>query len=573
MWGCILTDHVSQASFSVGYTAMKSDAVVHLAQWQYWWWFWFSFLWGFYYLTAAKVVRGHMLKFRPRIYTSYRSHGKWGDFLACIVPAIWCLNILTSSSFIMRLLEWQYELSLFNVRIRGRQWYWVYKFELRHIIDIASVPKNIGHNKWLVSLGNLFEVTDDYLHALSIRSTNPAFKNYWQNSLTVLVKMLGDSTYFLMPSKSKIDKKILNSIQILNTPHARDDFPIFINTNLTPSFLFDEYENNKNIISSHYKLYADSWAIQRAIQPTGRRRSLVEKITFFKLSVGYKLSALCGEYRIWNAFFKSKVEYVDNNGNIIQLFDGNRTARRTESKTTPIFITKNNQKLTGISSLNEDSWTPFKISYNRTHQILSRSPDNQNALVIKQKRIKENTPVPIKVLSEELDPLVAVKLRLVPTQPTLQASGFLRSLEIHTSSLYKLMFQSRKRDELMSVQLSRRLLRTQRTLILPSQANLTLITNSYDVVHSWFLPSLGLKMDCVPGRSTHHTFYIDSLGFFYGQCAEICGRYHHHMPIRLCMLPFEHFFVWWQHFGLPKVLNLSPQTQEDLLMEVSRFSW
>jgi hypothetical protein len=70
--------------------------------------------------------------------------------------------------------------------------------------------------------------------------------------------MLGDSTYFLMPSKSKIDKKILNSIQILNTPHARDDFPTFINTNLTPSFLFDEYENNKNIISSHYRLYSDS---------------------------------------------------------------------------------------------------------------------------------------------------------------------------------------------------------------------------------------------------------------------------------------------------------------------------
>jgi hypothetical protein len=35
MWGCILTDHVNQPNFSVGYTVMKSDAVVHLAQWQY----------------------------------------------------------------------------------------------------------------------------------------------------------------------------------------------------------------------------------------------------------------------------------------------------------------------------------------------------------------------------------------------------------------------------------------------------------------------------------------------------------------------------------------------------------
>jgi len=51
-------------------------------------------------------------------------------------------------------------------------------------------------------------------------------------------------------------------------------------------------------------------------------------------------------------------------------------------------------------------------------------------------------------------------------------------------------------------------------------------------------------MDCVPGRSTHHTFYVDNAGFYYGQCAEICGRYHHHMPIRVCALPFEHFLIW-----------------------------
>jgi heme/copper-type cytochrome/quinol oxidase subunit 2 len=102
---------------------------------------------------------------------------------------------------------------------------------------------------------------------------------------------------------------------------------------------------------------------------------------------------------------------------------------------------------------------------------------------------------------------------------------------------------NRHRSELVPVTLARRLLRTKRTLVLPAHVNLTLITNSYDVVHSWFVPGLGLKVDCVPGRSTHHTFYIDNIGFYYGQCAEICGRYHHHMPIRLCALPFEHFVV------------------------------
>ena len=52
---------------------------------------------------------------------------------------------------------------------------------------------------------------------------------------------------------------------------------------------------------------------------------------------------------------------------------------------------------------------------------------------------------------------------------------------------------NRHRSELVPVTLARRLLRTKRTLVLPAHVNLTLITNSYDVVHSWFVPGLGLK--------------------------------------------------------------------------------
>ena len=121
---------------------------------------------------------------------------------------------------------------------------------------------------------------------------------------------------------------------------------------------------------------------------------------------------------------------------------------------------------------------------------------------------------------------------------------------------------NRHRGELVPVNLARRLLRTKRTLVLPAHVNITLISNSYDVVHSWFIPGLGLKIDCVPGRSTHHSFYIDNVGFYYGQCAEICGRYHHHMPIRLCALNFEHFLVWWQKKGLRRLHRFSLLTDK-----------
>ena len=116
--------------------------------------------------------------------------------------------------------------------------------------------------------------------------------------------------------------------------------------------------------------------------------------------------------------------------------------------------------------------------------------------------------------------------------------------------------------------LAKRLLRTRRLLVLPTNINISLITNSFDVVHSWYIPGLGIKMDCIPGRSTHHTLHVDNAGFYYGQCAEICGRFHHHMPIRICALPFEHFLIWWYHYGLPYFLAGEGE-QRDLFIKNS----
>ena len=141
---------------------------------------------------------------------------------------------------------------------------------------------------------------------------------------------------------------------------------------------------------------------------------------------------------------------------------------------------------------------------------------------------------------------------LTENQPTKQANPY---------DYYRSVRVAKQRTDLLSITLARRLLRVKRTLVLPVHINITVITNSYDVVHSWFLPGLGLKMDCVPGRSTHHTFYIDNVGLYYGQCAEICGRYHHHMPIRVCALNFDQFLVWWFKKGLPRLNRLNARVR------------
>jgi cytochrome c oxidase subunit 2 len=69
------------------------------------------------------------------------------------------------------------------------------------------------------------------------------------------------------------------------------------------------------------------------------------------------------------------------------------------------------------------------------------------------------------------------------------------------------------------------------SLILPINTNIRLIVTSTDVIHSWAIPSLGVKIDAVPGRTNTGTVYIKREGRFFGQCSEICGKGHAVMPI------------------------------------------
>jgi len=76
-----------------------------------------------------------------------------------------------------------------------------------------------------------------------------------------------------------------------------------------------------------------------------------------------------------------------------------------------------------------------------------------------------------------------------------------------------------------------RLLEVDNRIIVPVNTHVRVIVTSADVLHCWAIPSLGVKVDAVPGRLNHTSFLINRLGVFYGQCSEICGVNHAFMPI------------------------------------------
>lgn len=78
-------------------------------------------------------------------------------------------------------------------------------------------------------------------------------------------------------------------------------------------------------------------------------------------------------------------------------------------------------------------------------------------------------------------------------------------------------------------------------LVLPTFSNILFLSTSSDVIHSWAVPSLGLKMDTIPGRLNYLTTMVYNSGVFYGQCSEICGSNHSFMPIVLEFVPISTF--------------------------------
>jgi len=76
-----------------------------------------------------------------------------------------------------------------------------------------------------------------------------------------------------------------------------------------------------------------------------------------------------------------------------------------------------------------------------------------------------------------------------------------------------------------------RLLEVDNTMKVPSNVHIQLLITSSDVLHSWAVPSLGIKIDACPGRLNQVQLFIKRPGFYYGQCSEICGIYHSFIPI------------------------------------------
>jgi cytochrome c oxidase subunit 2 len=140
--------------------------------------------------------------------------------------------------------------------------------------------------------------------------------------------------------------------------------------------------------------------------------------------------------------------------------------------------------------------------------------------------------------------LVYYEDRTAQADLTIKVTGHQWYWEYDYGDAAKVNFASRiiPEEDLKPGQL--RLLDVDNQLVVPAGKNVRVLTTSGDVIHSFFIPSLGVQRYAIPGRTIETWFRVDAPGTYYGECNQICGTNHSQMPIVIHAVPDAEFQAW-----------------------------
>ncbi|GLH80889.1 cytochrome c oxidase subunit 2 [Bradyrhizobium sp. SSBR45G] len=99
-------------------------------------------------------------------------------------------------------------------------------------------------------------------------------------------------------------------------------------------------------------------------------------------------------------------------------------------------------------------------------------------------------------------------------------------------------------DSLMAQDKKPRLLAVDNEMVVPVNKVIRVQTTGADVIHSFAVPSFGIKVDAIPGRLNETWFKATKVGMYYGQCSELCGKDHAYMPIAVRVVSDQEFTAW-----------------------------
>lgn len=205
------------------------------------------------------------------------------------------------------------------------------------------------------------------------------------------------------------------------------------------------------------------------------------------------------------------------------------------------------------------SWVLYKIVHNFSYKITNGGTNNfVDLYLLSNLRLTHHTVLELiwTIIPSIILYLIAVPSflllysmdEIIDPTITLKAIGHQWYWSYEYSD-YKVNFDTLAFDSYMlpeeDLELGQlRLLEVDNPIVLPVNTHVRVIVTAADVLHCWAVPSLGIKVDAVPGRLNQGSIYLKRLGIFYGQCSEICGVNHGFMPIVVKSVKLDNYISW-----------------------------
>lgn len=212
-------------------------------------------------------------------------------------------------------------------------------------------------------------------------------------------------------------------------------------------------------------------------------KSFFSKRIFFNKK-RFDLNILAADSTMFSFLFKHKYDFIRLDNKKTIFLDNTRFTKKMTSVTQPILITKELINSSRLKGLSEDNFSLINIHFNKEKTVKKKIYNEQTFFVLKQKRYKVKKFIPLRANYVKTDFGLKTNKTKFSDRPFLTNLSFIDQFEFEATKMYQMMKKNKVKSEVFNAQLSRRLLRTRKTLVLPAHVNLTLVTNSYDVVHS-----------------------------------------------------------------------------------------
>lgn len=303
---------------NVHFLSKNSLIVAILSAWQYWWWLSFIAIIILFNKILFKFLFDTNMYVNPKIHNSLKSNGRWGDIIASIFPVFWCSNILLNSNLILRLTENHSESSWMTLRVRGKQWYWVYKLPIHLKQDFDNLPIIIGRGNKLDIKQTQMPISVKYQKKFTLKTkkyivksckiqnrklsyivlknnflaSNTSFDKQFKKTLIKIYQASLKRNLFIFAKQFKANKflyKVNKNELVLLKSNVFNKTTNFLNLSKKNNFFLKKYYRHFYTLQQQPKT---NWNLKKKIIFNTNRTENIKKLKFFELSTMKKKNFL-----------------------------------------------------------------------------------------------------------------------------------------------------------------------------------------------------------------------------------------------------------------------------------------